>query len=305
MLTQRLTFGPLLILGLIAIFWADIDMADTAHRGVAAAMFAHGSIIPLAVMMLSAFGTLELLNLTRSAGFGPMPKVVLLGVLALHATAYILPALHPDAAGGPFEWQLIVLMLATLTVGLVQILRHRTAGGIGDISVSIMIMVYMGVLPSMIIALRAALPGTTGAWAVVLFIAVVKCTDIGAYFTGLVFGRTQLIPAISPGKTVEGFAGGFVLAILVAVALAAWLPWPTAVRTPISPTQAVLFGALIAGIGQLGDLMESIFKRDATCKDSGRVIPAFGGILDLLDSPVFAAPAAYLLLKTWLSRAGG
>ncbi len=299
MLAQRIFFGILLIAGLVAIFWGDYYVAGTATGPNGSANLQCGSIIPLAVLLLAVFGTLESLNLTRAAGYVPMGKVVLLGVIALNIAPWLVPAVYPDSEIGPFEWELIVFMLASMSIGVVQIIRHRTEGGIGDISVSIMILAYMGILLSMITSLRASLTGTMGTLAVLQFVAVVKCTDIGAYFTGLAIGKTKLIPAISPGKTVEGLAGGVVLAIGASAVLARSLPWPGAMG--ISTFQAVLFGAVIAMLGHLGDLVVSVFKRDATSKDSGRVIPAFGGILDLLDSPVFAAPVGYLLLRAWLS----
>jgi phosphatidate cytidylyltransferase len=302
MLVQRLFYGALLIAGLVLIFWGDYVFASASVDPNNPADLRCGSIIPLAVLLLAVFGTLESLNLARAAGYMPMGKVVLIGVVVLNVIPWLVPAVVPDARQGAFGWELIIFMLATMVVGVMQVVRHRTERGIGDISVSIMILAYMGILLSMVTALRASLPGTVGTLAVLQFVAVVKCTDIGAYFTGRAIGKTKLIPAISPGKTVEGLAGGLVLAIVVSVVLARTLPWhATATGGPaISSFQAVLFGALIAMIGQLGDLVESVFKRDATSKDSGNVIPAFGGILDLLDSPAFAAPIAYLFLSFWL-----
>ena len=302
MLVQRLFYGSLLIAGLVLIFWGDYVFANVPIDPNETADLRCGSIIPLVVLLLAVFGTLEMLTLARAAGYAPMGKVVLIGVVLLNVIPWLVPAVVPDARQGAFGWELIVFMLATLAVGVMQVVRHRTERGIGDISVSIMILAYMGILLSMVTALRASLPGTAGTLAVLQFIAVVKCSDIGAYFTGRAIGKTKLIPAISPGKTVEGFAGGFVLAIVVSLVLDRILPWPTPVsgESAISPFKAVLFGAVIAMVGLLGDLVESVFKRDAASKDSGNVIPAFGGILDLLDSPAFAAPVAYLLLSFWL-----
>lgn len=303
MLLQRLIFGALLIAGLAAIFWTDIRIAESSIGQSDSACFRHGSIIPLAVVLLALFGTLEMLNLTRAAGYMPMGRTVVVGVVAINVIAWLVPAIYPESRIGALEWELIALLLGSMGIGIVQVLRHRTERGIGDISVSMMILIYMGLLPSMITALRASLPDALGAYAVLLFIAVVKCTDIGAYFTGLAIGKTKLIPAISPGKTVEGLAGGMVLATLATLLLNRLLPLGGSQGvSPISPLQAVLFGAVMAMLGQFGDLMESVFKRDATAKDSGRVVPAFGGILDLLDSPVFAAPLGYLLLRSWLGE---
>jgi phosphatidate cytidylyltransferase len=133
-------------------------------------------------------------------------------------------------------------------------------------------------------------------------IAVVKCSDIGAYFTGYAFGRHRLIEWLSPRKTVEGFAGGIIFSIAVSVALTQWVGVPAGPEgqlLAIRPRGAALFGLLMAVLGQAGDLLESLFKRDARAKDSAAVLPAFGGILDLLDSLLTTAPVAYYILIEW------
>ena len=132
--------------------------------------------------------------------------------------------------------------------------------------------------------------GFHGSTLVVLVILLaVKFTDIGAYFGGRAFGRRKLIFWLSPGKTWEGLFFGLVTAALVTMCFSRALsqPW----------WKAALFGACIGAIGQLGDLLESLMKRDAEVKDSGKLIPGFGGVLDVIDSPLFASPFAYL----WLS----
>ena len=125
---------------------------------------------------------------------------------------------------------------------------------------------------------------------ILLILLVVKFTDIGAYFGGRRFGRHKLIPWLSPGKTWEGLFFGLITAGGVGVACAVGmgiLPW----------WKGLVAGALIGGIGQLGDLLESMMKRDAEVKDSGKLIPGFGGILDIIDSPLLAAPFAYILFS--------
>jgi phosphatidate cytidylyltransferase len=123
-------------------------------------------------------------------------------------------------------------------------------------------------------------------------VAVVKAADIGAYATGRTLGRHKLIPWLSPGKTIEGFFGGLVFSGIAGACIAIYL------RGPVPAVIAVGggYGVILGAIGQLGDLLESLLKRDAGVKDSGNV-PGFGGVLDILDSPLLAAPAAYWLLK--------
>ena len=124
----------------------------------------------------------------------------------------------------------------------------------------------------------------------VLFLVAVKGTDIGAYFTGSFIGKHKLIPWLSPGKTWEGLIGGLAFAagasILVVHLMGIWLAF----------WQAAVFGVVVGLAGQFGDLCESLLKRSANLKDSGAAVPEFGGVLDILDSPLLAAPVAYALL---------
>ena len=131
-------------------------------------------------------------------------------------------------------------------------------------------------------------------------VGVVKAADVGAYITGKSIGRHKLIPWLSPGKTWEGFFGGLLLSGIVGAAIAMGLRDNVASLANV-PTAWVyiggaISGALLGAAGQVGDLLESLLKRDAGVKDSGKV-PGFGGVLDILDSPLLAAPVAYWLLK--------
>jgi len=123
----------------------------------------------------------------------------------------------------------------------------------------------------------------------------VKFTDIGAYFGGRALGRHKLIPWLSPGKTWEGLFFGLLTAAAVGALLARWMDLRRGYELPW--WKGAIFGGVIGGIGQLGDLLESLMKRDAEVKDSGSLIPGFGGVLDVIDSPLLAAPFAYLLFS--------
>jgi len=114
--------------------------------------------------------------------------------------------------------------------------------------------------------------------------------DTFAYLVGSTIGRTKLFKAVSPKKTIEGTLGGFVFTILASFFLGKWEPI-------IDPIQWMILAAVIVLFGTLGDLIESKFKRLAEVKDSGAIIPGHGGMLDRLDSMVFAAPFAYLTLN--------
>jgi phosphatidate cytidylyltransferase len=152
---------------------------------------------------------------------------------------------------------------------------------------------YLGVLPGFYLQLRAL--GT--AWLVAGVMLVTKACDIGAYFTGRSLGRRKLIPWLSPGKTVEGLIGGLAFSGLVALGLAAaGNRWGLVGERTLPLAWAAAAGVIIGGLGHVGDLLESLLKRDAGVKDSGQSVPGFGGVLDVVDSPLLVAPLAYWLL---------
>jgi phosphatidate cytidylyltransferase len=123
-------------------------------------------------------------------------------------------------------------------------------------------------------------------------------SDIGAYFVGRALGKRKLIPSVSPGKTVAGAVGGLAASMLVAWAFARGVLVPIA-SLGFTPWGALLFGGLVSVAAQVGDLFESLLKREARVKDSSHIIPGHGGILDRFDSLIFVLPLAYLLLG-WL-----
>jgi phosphatidate cytidylyltransferase len=148
-------------------------------------------------------------------------------------------------------------------------------------------LVYIGFSLSHLVLLRL-LDG--GVFWLLLLTAVIAASDTGAFYTGTLLGRTRLCPAVSPGKTREGAAGGLLLAVTVAVLLARF-------RVPaVDPWFMALLAAALSGVGVLGDLLESVLKRSAGVKDSGTLLAGHGGVLDRADSLLLAAPALYYLL---------
>ena len=139
------------------------------------------------------------------------------------------------------------------------------------------------------LALLALFSRASGPWLFVWLALIVAAADIGAYFTGKAFGRRKLAPELSPGKTLEGLAGGLLAATALAVAgsQVAGVPlWP-----------ALLWGPLLAAVSVVGDLTVSAFKRNAGLKDTGRILPGHGGIMDRVDSLVAAAPFFVVILS--------
>jgi len=185
---------------------------------------------------------------------------------------------------------LIVLML----VFLEQMITARLKDALRSVACTFLGVAYIGACAGCILELRMY----GGIGVLILFLAAVKCTDMGAYFTGSFFGKHKMIPWLSPGKTWEGLAGGITAAAIVGL-LGWWLlHWTDA--PVLGSWVAIVFAVLVGMVGQFGDLCESLMKRAAGVKDSGAIVPEFGGVLDILDSPLLAAPVGFAFL--WMLK---
>jgi phosphatidate cytidylyltransferase len=188
-----------------------------------------------------------------------------------------------------WPWVLGTFTAVVLSAFLAEMATFREPGeSVTRIALTIWIAAYLGLLPSFFAQLRWLPDGTV---ALALAIFVPKGCDIGAYFTGHLLGRHRMTPVLSPKKTWEGFAGGMVIAVLIAVGLSRF-----GTRLHDCYWMAIGFGLTVGLAGVLGDLAESLIKRDCRQKDASLTVPGFGGVLDVVDSVVFAAPVAYLWL---------
>lgn len=140
----------------------------------------------------------------------------------------------------------------------------------------------------------------TGRLLLLFLVVVVKCSDIGAYTAGSLFGRHKMIPRLSPNKTWEGFAGGMALSVAASVCFSLSLDGKLG-NVPLPLGHAILLGLILGGTGVIGDLFESLLKRASSTKDSSKVVPGMGGLLDVLDSVLFGAPVMclYVALVLW------
>jgi len=183
-------------------------------------------------------------------------------------------------------WELLFMVLAFLFLILMQFKRHSNTGAIADISTTIFGVFYISWFLSFLIKIRY-MPGGIGLLAAVLLIT--KLGDIGAYLVGTRFGKTPFMPRISPNKSVEGAIGGLVFSVLGALASKPFLD--------LSYVHLVLIGIGLGALAQLGDLSESLIKRDCQVKDSGNILPGLGGFLDIMDSLLFSAPSFYFYMN--------
>lgn len=196
-----------------------------------------------------------------------------------------------------FETSLLIFFVLGMCVR--QFLRHEMAQGIAAISTTLFGLMYVPWLLNFIQKINF-FPGVEGTWYVLFFILVTKASDVGAYLLGSLIGKHKMIPRVSPGKTWEGFAGALLMSTGVSVLFAS-LAGAHLVGMKIM--HAVVLGLVLGSAAVIGDLIESIFKREAGVKDSGGFFPGIGGILDLLDSLLFNAPLMYLYLRHILTHA--
>ncbi len=314
MLRVRLLLGTLMIATLVGLVLLDVRLASglsnqpiayTATPPTSAnANIVWGLPTVIVAVLLAVFAAVEFAGILRQGGHRPIgwwAAVVSAGLVAL---PWVQTALWPTMTGQAppdLTRPVTAIWLAGGLIGtcLLTLARRTTAGAISAIATTMLIITFIGLLGSFLVQIRCTAPGPAGAVLVLYTVMTIKSCDIGAYLLGRVFGRTPLAAWLSPKKTIEGFIGGLLLACGVAIGGAAlWGAFGTEHlgNQPMSITQAIVFGVVMAIVGHLGDLTESAFKRDIGTKDSGAVVPAFGGFLDILDSPWFAAPVAWWLL---------
>jgi len=183
-------------------------------------------------------------------------------------------------------WELFLIVLGMVSLMLMQFRRRESSGVIVSISTTMFGILYVSWFLSFLIKIRY-LEGGLGLFLVVL--AITKAGDIGAYLIGTRFGRHPLMPRVSPKKSLEGAVGGLAFSVLAALACAPVLKF--------SYPHVAFLGIFLGVLAQLGDLSESLMKRDCQVKDSGNILPGMGGVLDLADSVIFTAPAFYFYMN--------
>lgn len=188
---------------------------------------------------------------------------------------------------------LVVFFIAFLSVFILHF--REKEGAIVNLSVSTFGLTYISVPMGMILGILFFQGNQDGRWWVAYLLVVTKVSDIGAYFGGNLWGSRKLAPSISPGKTVEGTFFGLVCATLASFGFLLLSQKFHLEGFSLGITQAAILGPLLGLIAPVGDLSESLLKRDANKKDSN-VLPGFGGALDMVDSLLFNAPFLYLYL---------
>lgn len=249
------------------------------------------------VGLLCLLGVREARALTRACGANAQEGIVLAAALAMPAALLI---------DGP-RALVPVLVLTVLAAGLDQVSRPPERRRLTDWLATIALPAAIALPLAHLVSLRRLTwPGGEAAGAAWLLavLGLVWANDTAAYLAGRAFGRRPFFPSISPKKTWEGAIAGLLACGLLGAVLPRlvgdWGALTGAGAGPLPAWQGLLVGLLVAATGSVGDLVESVMKRQAGVKDSGSLIPGHGGILDRVDSLIWVAPVAYYLVA-WLT----
>jgi len=284
---SRAAVAVVVVAAFAALAWADA----TAVWGARPAWW----LLPVA-FLLAAIGARELVALLAAAGRPVAEPLVVAGTLGIVMAA----AAGSGASPATLGWVAAACMAAVAACFVEGIARYRPGAGVlARAAAGAIAAVGLGLPLAFLVGLRLldrrAVDGTVeplGLLPLVSLVAVVKAGDIAAYVVGSLVGRHRMAPLLSPGKTWEGAAASLAAAVAVAWIVLERLAWPTAAR----PWGGwVAYGLLVGGAGMLGDLAESLVKRDLGAKDSGTSLGGLGGVLDLVDALLLAAPVAWLL----------
>ena len=289
-LGPRAAVAVMVVAAFAALAWADA----TALWGARPAWW----LLPVA-LLLAAIGARELVALLAAAGRPVSEPLVVAGTLGIVMAA---AAGSGAAAASPatLGWVAAACMAAVAACFVEGIVRYRPGAGVlARAAAGAIAAVGLGLPLAFLVGLRLldrrTAEGTVeplGLLPLGSLVAVVKAGDVAAYVVGSLVGRHRMAPLVSPGKTWEGAAASLTAAGAVAWIVLERLAWPTAAR-PWGGWLA--YGLLVGGAGMLGDLAESLVKRDLGAKDSGKSLGGLGGVLDLVDALLLAAPVAWLL----------
>ncbi len=252
-------------------------------------IFSKGSLAFLALLVSNvfvAFGLLDFMYITNRDGSKLLRTYGVISAVILNTLLFF------RYFFGQTGSEIIVGGTVGILLGMfmIQIIRQETKFSIHGICTTMTGIIYVVWLSSYIIKILY-MTEFDGRWMILVLVAITKSGDIFAYLVGSNFGKHKLIPKISPGKTIEGSIGGIFGSLIVAIILTKIIPVPENMNM-----HSWILGIVLGFTGQLGDLAESMLKRNGSVKDSGQYIPGMGGILDLLDSILFNAPIMYFYL---------
>ena len=295
MLRWRLAVSAVLIPSFFGLFWLDARLGDSAP------------ILLLLVVVVAMRGAGEMVDLLWTRSFTPNRILVTASCVVVAAAAWWgrfghMPIKIPSD-DNTLAQVMLAYSLTVLGMFLLATYRYREPGAsMETLGAELLIVSYIGVLLGVASQLRWVAGANAGYLVIGSLLVVVKGGDVGAYFFGRLFGKRKMAPHLSPGKTWAGAVGALAGSAASAVA---WLQLATPLFTPLNTepwvpphwTASAFYGLILGVTGLIGDLSESLIKRDVGKKDSAPLLPGFGGLLDLMDSVLYAGPVAYVLWK--------
>jgi phosphatidate cytidylyltransferase len=257
------------------------------------------------IMLLNVAGLLEFYGMVNANGLprfkwlGLAGGVTLVGTLFVYLSGLAEQQLGEPTTGGAAELELGIFAVLLLALLGRRVFAHPAAPSFSMVGHTMLGVLYVSWLLGFLLKIYFfAAPDDAGfdaGYCLLFFILTTKCSDIGAYSLGSLIGRHKMIPSVSPAKTWEGFAGAILLSTAAAMVMADY--WGATRLGGMTLGHAAALGPVLAVGAVIGDLVESVFKRDSGVKDSGSFFPGIGGILDLLDSLLFNAPLMFLYLR--------
>ncbi|HIM23962.1 MAG TPA: CDP-archaeol synthase [Verrucomicrobia bacterium] len=251
------------------------------------------------IMLLNIVGLLEFYGMVGANGLPRFKWLGLAGGVALVSVLFLHLSGLAKAPVGAAELELGILAILLLVLLVRRVFAHPAPPAFAMVGHTMLGVLCVSWLLGFMLKIffYAAPQGAEfeGGYCLLFFILATKCSDIGAYSLGSLIGRHKMIPKVSPTKTWEGFAGAILLSTAAAMVMAHY--WGAARLGGMTLAHAAALGLVLAVGAVLGDLVESVFKRDSGVKDSGSFFPGIGGILDLLDSLLFNAPLMFLYLR--------
>ncbi len=239
--------------------------------------------IPFLVMVdiILVMALWELYGLAKKKGFSPSSFIGIFSALAISWDFYFFNG----------QWMGRLLLFIVFFVLIVELFKGKD-NALANSAITFFGIFYISLFSFFILirelSFGSTLPYISGGWIVILIFVTIWLCDTGAYLFGSLFGSHPLFQRVSPKKTWEGAIGGLIVGMATTIGLR-YLIAPS-----LSLTDVVIIGAIVGVIGQLSDLIESLYKRDAGVKDSSKILPGHGGFLDRFDSPLLVGPTVYL-----------
>ena len=278
---DRIVFAFVAFLGILLVMWVGLPLLAPAY---------------LVISLLAMQEYSVMMNL-RGIPIRKRSLVVAIFLTLPASLPVTYPGMQPLFEG--VSWREVLLGMFAFYLIALEVMRPNQ-NSMYSVIFTLFGYLYIPWLFGYVITLRYTPDGVLGLWYLMLPMLAIIASDVGAYVVGKLFGRRKLAPQLSPNKTLEGAFGGLGLAIFIVTATAYGLEYWRSIQVDLY--DAILFSVLVASAAQLGDLFESLIKRWAGVKDAGGLLPGHGGVLDRIDSMLFAVPVTYYFVMLVVLR---